>query len=325
MDEAAAHPGGSAGVPIFQVHPSLRCNLSCAHCYSDSSPKQRDQLDADLIAGAIGDAAEVGFGILSVSGGEPLLYPHLRTLLEAGRAAGMRTQLVTNGWFLPTRRYLDVADLIDVLAISVDGPAARHNRMRGSGRAFAELESGLNFIRERAVPFGIIHTVGPDNWHELFEVAAFAAAAGAALFQIHMLEAAGRAADTVIDDGTAERVVVLGALLKAQYAGRMHVHADLQHSSLIGQLCAGDVPAEALSIMVLEADGTIVPLTYGFDRRYAIGNIRQQRLRDSWRPYLAGDFQRFLELRGVVHHRLTAGGQRAIFNWHESMAAAAAA
>ena len=49
---------------IFHVHPSLRCNLACAHCYSSSSPAAHDALPVEAIVTAIGDAAGLGCNVL---------------------------------------------------------------------------------------------------------------------------------------------------------------------------------------------------------------------------------------------------------------------
>ena len=83
---------GPAGkYPTLQVHPGRRCNLRCLHCYSDSGPAVSERLDIDLLRGVVGDAAAIGYKVLSVSGGEPLLYPALGQLLRASHAAGLAT------------------------------------------------------------------------------------------------------------------------------------------------------------------------------------------------------------------------------------------
>ena len=51
---------------------------------------------------------------------------------------------------------------------------------------------------------------------------------------------------------------------------------------------------ELLSPLVLEPDGTLVPVHYGFDRRFALGNVKETAFRtcaDRWRRELDGDFR----------------------------------
>jgi MoaA/NifB/PqqE/SkfB family radical SAM enzyme len=325
MDENEASAEGVSASPIFHVHPSLRCNLACAHCYSHSSPSERDALAPELIEQAIADAAALGFGILSVSGGEPLMYEGLVPMLAHARALGMRTQIATNGWFLESPRLEQAAPLLDLLAISVDGPRELHNALRGSPRAFDRLVRGLASIRERGIEFGIVHTVTAANWEHLFATAAFAADSGARLLQLHMIEMAGRAltdaADLALDEDLVGKAYVLAALLKIKHSGAMHVHTDLLHRSQLPDLCDGADIVRALGIMALEADGTIVPLAYGFDRRFAVCNIREQSLASAWGDFAGRVFPHFLGLRLTLHDELGGPGGPDVFNWYELMVA----
>src|SRR5579872_1875074 len=93
-------------VRILQIHPTKLCNLRCLHCYSSSGPLERGELGAPLLLNAVSDAARLGYNVLSVSGGEPLLYSKLPILCQAARRHKMITTLVTNGTVI-TQRKLD--------------------------------------------------------------------------------------------------------------------------------------------------------------------------------------------------------------------------
>lgn len=310
---------------IFHVHPSLRCNLACAHCYSHSAPGERDFLTPDEIAQAVRDAAAIGFDVLSVSGGEPLLYDGLDTVLAEGRANTMRTQVASNGWFLHENRFARVADLLDLVAVSMDGSRALHDRLRGSDQAFDRLLRGLAVLRDTGRPFGLIHTVTAANWRELFETAEFAADQGARLFQIHAIEAAGRAVTSaqwlLLNEEQIGLVYVIAALLKVEHQGPMFVQADLQHRDQIVESCAAADPSGTLGTLVLEADGTIVPLAYGFDRRFAICNIRERPLAEAWPLWVERTYPRFLALVEELRAELRAPDGPEVFNWFELMVA----
>jgi MoaA/NifB/PqqE/SkfB family radical SAM enzyme len=70
---------GLVSLPILQIHPSLRCNLTCKHCYSNSGLLVSDRLETARLLEVIDDAAEMGYRVLSFSGGEPFLYDELLT------------------------------------------------------------------------------------------------------------------------------------------------------------------------------------------------------------------------------------------------------
>ncbi|WP_217912918.1 radical SAM protein [Miltoncostaea marina] len=314
--------GTSAAPPpgVVQVHPSLRCNLSCAHCYSMSGPRARAALPVRAIVGALEDCAALGYGTVAVSGGEPLLFADLPALLDGARAAGLRTTVTTNGTLLDARRLDLLAGRVDVLAVSLDGPPDLHDRIRGRG-AFARLEAGIGRARDAGVPFGVVYTVGRSSWRDVAWAAGFAHAHGARLLQLHALEAAGRATQGLggerPDDEVLLQVHVLTAALRVLYRGAMVVQLDLVHRDEQ----AG--PPHPLGVLCLQDDGTLVPSTYGLDRRYAVCDVTRTRVRDAW--------ARFAAVRRPAVERLCErvwgaflAGDRLLVNWHEALVAAAA-
>lgn len=310
---------------IFHVHPSLRCNLSCGHCYSSSSPTGAG-LDAVLVEQAITDAAGLGCNVLSVSGGEPLMVPELPAMLAAGKVRGMHVQLATNGWFLASPALEAAAPFLDLVAVSVDGPPELHNRMRGSPRAFARLEAGLPALRALAderLRWGFIHTVTAPGWEHLAWVARYAADAGARLLQLHPLERAGRAeADAdglALDDDGMARTYIVSALLRAEYAGRMHVHTDVLHREHLPEPCDTISALALIGTLVLEADGWVVPYAYGYDRRFAVCNIKQQSLAAAWPRFVAQVVPALRSQVRKLYETLSAPDAPELFSWHERM------
>ena len=96
-----------------------RCNLSCTYCneFDDVSqpvPTSDVLRRIDLLAG-------LGTGIVTLSGGEPLLHPDLDEIVSAIRRGGMIATLITNGYLLSADRItrLNRAGL-DHLQISID-------------------------------------------------------------------------------------------------------------------------------------------------------------------------------------------------------------
>lgn len=71
---------------------TYRCNLSCVHCYSDSSPMVsivNDLADRENI-GILECAAELGCRRIQFIGGEPTLVQSLPDLIDLARARGFK-------------------------------------------------------------------------------------------------------------------------------------------------------------------------------------------------------------------------------------------
>jgi MoaA/NifB/PqqE/SkfB family radical SAM enzyme len=99
--------------------PIRRCNLSCTYCneYDEHSAPVRT---ADLLA-RVDQLAALGTGIITLSGGEPLLHPDLDTIIRRIRDRGSIATIITNGYLLSRDRIarLNRAGL-DHLQISID-------------------------------------------------------------------------------------------------------------------------------------------------------------------------------------------------------------
>jgi MoaA/NifB/PqqE/SkfB family radical SAM enzyme len=312
---------------IVQVHPTRRCNLTCLHCYSSSGPRVDATTPLKQLTGALDDAAALGYSVLSVSGGEPLLYRPLLELLDHARALGMRTTVTTNGLLLSERRLAELAGRVDVLAISVDGRPETHDRMRNSAGAFEKLEGRLAGVSAAGIPFGFITTLTQTNVDEVEFVVGLAARHGAALVQVHPLEPVGAAEHNLrgsVPDDQELGFAMFEALMQSAMQDGVKVHVDIARAADIAAL---PLPAPAvrqrlgdwLSPLVIETDGTVVPMTYGFARRFALGSLGERPLEELARRW---DPQPFIDLCTDVRARLLAEG-RPFFNWYEEVRHAA--
>ena len=99
--------------------PIRRCNLSCRYCneYDDHSPP----VPTDAIFRRVDRLADLGTGVITISGGEPLLHPDLDAIVGHIRRRGAIATLITNGYLLTRDRIrrLNRAGL-DHLQISID-------------------------------------------------------------------------------------------------------------------------------------------------------------------------------------------------------------
>ena len=333
--------GPTAGAAaVVQIHPTLNCNLACAHCYSTSSPQRREALDADRLARFLGPAQAEGYDAVGFSGGEPLVYRPLPRLLQAARGLGLMTSVTTNGLLLDEARLGAIAPHLSVLAISLDGVPASHDRMRCRPGAFERMREKLGLVRASGVPFGFIFTLTWGNLHELDWAAGFAAAEGASLLQVHPLESAGRAAETGLappDELELSFGFLEVARLQKQYAERLVIQYDVLDRDSVrcdpGRAYAVPTPdpadlaaaplADFLSPIVVQADGWIVPLQYGFSTGLAIGRVGEADFRSQARAWLAGRYGEFLALARDVWDEMAQAPEHLPFsNWYARISAA---
>src|SRR2546425_5122185 len=104
---------------LAHIIPVRRCNLACTYCneFDDfSKPVPTDEMFR-----RVDKLGALGTSVVTISGGEPLLYPELDEIIRRIRANGMVAGLITNGYLLVAERIqrLNRAGL-EWLQISID-------------------------------------------------------------------------------------------------------------------------------------------------------------------------------------------------------------
>jgi MoaA/NifB/PqqE/SkfB family radical SAM enzyme len=104
---------------LAHIIPMRRCNLSCAYC--NEYDKVSDPVPTAEMLRRVEILARMGTGIITISGGEPLLHPELDEIIRGIRSHGAIATIITNGYLLtPERiRKLNRAGL-EHLQISID-------------------------------------------------------------------------------------------------------------------------------------------------------------------------------------------------------------
>lgn len=329
--------GPCGEVRAIQIHPSRLCNLRCLHCYSSSSSKERDALDVELLSNALSDAAGEGYNYVNISGGEPILYQPLEILLRHAKDAGYFTAITTNGMLLDERRLAMLDGITDIIAVSLDGIPESHNRIRNSAIAFDKMSSNLDLLRRSKIPFGFIFTLTQYNLHELEWVIDFALEQGAGLLQVHPLENAGFASNQLLDellDRTESAYAYLfSGAMSLKFKGKLGIQIDYANRTVVKEepnlvYVLDPKPkhdallADCLGELTIEPDGTLVPIQYGFSRKYALGDLHNadfKKLADDWKQNKMSDF---FHLCDSVYQDISDESKPFIFNWNEIITAA---
>ncbi len=171
------------------LHLTRRCNLSCTYCYADCTAASRAHADDDMTL----ETAQRGVDLalersekrahIVFFGGEPTLClaridATAAYARAAARARGKEVsfELTTNGTRLNDAFFAVVTRHHMVVAVSVDGPRAVHDRHRLSNAGhgtFAAIDAGLDRLL-REVPSAIASAVvTPDTVANLSESVAW--------------------------------------------------------------------------------------------------------------------------------------------------------
>lgn len=313
-----------------QLHPSRHCNLACGHCYSSSGPRETEALPVARLAAFLADARAEGYECVAFSGGEPLLYPGLGELLAVAKALGFSRVGVTNGT-LHRDRDLALMAQFDLIAVSIDGPEPMHNALRRSPTAFVRAVTGLERMRERGIPFGIVHAATRDSLEHLGWLAEFAKRLGAQVLQLHPLGFVGAAAANLaaLDGDTCARIHLAARYLAAEYGERLNIHVDMfnreelrgEPEQVVPPAPGGVAPrplSDLINPLVVMADGSLSPICHGMGPGHRIGSLGQAGLAALSVAYQHERFPAFREFcQTLLDEILAEEDAWPFFNWYE--------
>lgn len=163
---------GDADVPRPVVVWALTkaCNLRCVHCYASASspgPAPGELTFEDGVS-LLDDLRRFDVPAVLFSGGEPLARPDALRLIGYAQLIGLNCTLSTNGVLIDDETADRLAGLgLRYVGISLDGRAAKHDRLRGHKGAFEKSVAAIDRCRARGIKVGVRFTVSGLNLSDL--------------------------------------------------------------------------------------------------------------------------------------------------------------
>ena len=87
----------SESSPVVMWNITRACNLKCKHCYIDAAIAHPDEWTLEDGLAFIDELAKMHVPIVILTGGEPLMNPHIFEYARYAKSRGLRTALSTNG------------------------------------------------------------------------------------------------------------------------------------------------------------------------------------------------------------------------------------
>ena len=140
-------------LPILILHPHNRCNCRCVMCDIWKTDQAKEISLAELER-HLADIERLQVKWVVFSGGEPLMHSDLFRLAALLRARNIRITLLSTG-LLIGRYTSQIAENIDDIIVSLDGPPEVHDKIRRVSGAFASLSTGVNELLEHKPGFSI--------------------------------------------------------------------------------------------------------------------------------------------------------------------------
>lgn len=149
----------------LRLHLTNACQLTCAHCYANSSPrsKRENELVTEEWNEVITSAAKSGCDSVLFTGGEALLRDDCIALLSLSKSLGLTVRLFSNG-LLIKKHINEIAKYCDAVQISIDGVNEETNSLIRGKRVFNKAVEAVNLLLVNKVETTICMTITDMTW-----------------------------------------------------------------------------------------------------------------------------------------------------------------
>ena len=141
------------------LSPTLNCNLRCKGCYT-LGYGLRHELPYETVDRILKECEELGIYIITVLGGEPLVYPHLFRMMEEHPT--ITFQVYTNGTLVTREVAKRLRQLHAIVVISNEGYEADTDSWRGKG-VYKKILRAFEYLTGERVLVGSSATVTSRN------------------------------------------------------------------------------------------------------------------------------------------------------------------
>jgi SynChlorMet cassette radical SAM/SPASM protein ScmF len=186
--------------PLNQIYFYLTegCNLRCRHCWI--APKYQSEenlypaLDLDLFKSIITQAKPLGLTGVKLTGGEPLLHPETKEILEYIRTEDLRLIVETNGVLCtPEMAEKMAACKGTFVSVSLDGAEAEtHEWVRGVEGCFDEAIDGLRNLVSAGLRPQVIMSIMRQNKDQIEQIVRLAEGLGAGSVKFNIVQPTAR-------------------------------------------------------------------------------------------------------------------------------------
>ena len=259
------------------------CNLNCLHCCQEAGHSMPDELSKDESLDLCRQIVELDIPYVAISGGEPLLCPHVFDVCESIRNSNISLKIETNGELIDKQAAEKLASLkLRSVQISLDGATLQGHESLRVGGNWKKVISACKMLVECGVNTEVVFVPTQFNIHEIADAIDMAYSLGAQGFYTGKTMRIGRAAKNwdiiCASQGQYEKFFKILKEKEAFYGGKLKIY--YYPYDIIEEL-SYRLESPSASLLVL-ANGKVKlagPLPF------VCGDLRKESLKEVWEKY----------------------------------------
>ena len=259
------------------------CNLGCLHCCEEAGHSMPDELTKSEALDFCRQIVDLDIPYMAISGGEPLLCPHIFDVCQLIRDNNISLKIETNGEFIDVETAKKFAELkMRSVQISLDGATAEtHEKLRKRGD-WAKAVAACKLLIEYGVNTEIVFVPTQFNIHEIGEIIELAYSLGVYGFYTGKTMRIGRAAKNwdIICPSEDEYARFFDVLQEKteKYKGKMKIY-HYPYDVIEELKYRLECPSASLLVVPNGKVKLIGPLPF------ICGDLKKKSLRDIWEDY----------------------------------------
>lgn len=261
---------------------TLKCNLQCAHCLSDSGTPGNEEFNRDECFGVVKQLTDLKVFQVNIGGGEPFIRDDFMDILAYAHEKGLVTCVSTNGTVIDNDIASRLAKLkMLYLQVSLDGADAETNdRIRGKG-TYKRILEAVSCLARNNVAFSINTVLTRLNYPQLDTLRDMAGEYGAEL-RVSRFRPSGRG------KRNRERLAPDKDQLEA-FAEWLERHDLVRTGDSFFCLTSEnrrnnglDMCGAAKMTCCISPDGNVYPCAFLQEEPFKVGNMRSTGFKEMW-------------------------------------------
>ena len=259
------------------------CNLGCLHCCEEAGHSMPDELTKEQSLDFCRQIADLDIPYMAISGGEPLMSPHIFDVCELIRENNISLKIETNGEFIDAKIAKRFADLkMRSVQISLDGATAgTHEKLRVRGD-WEKAVAACKLLVEDGVNTEIVFVPTQFNIHEIGDIIELSYSLGVYGFYTGKTMRIGRAAHNwdIICPSEKEYAKFFDVLQEKteKYKGKMKIY-HYPYDVIEELKYRLEKPSASLLVLPNGKVKLIGPLPF------ICGDLKKKSLKDIWEDY----------------------------------------
>lgn len=147
----------------ISIEITKQCNLACSYCYAKASNHESSMLSTSLLLDFFPRFRDSGGRRVLLTGGEALLCKDIKEIIDHAVSCGLLVDLFTNGTLITEEMAEFLAEKINLINVSLDGPEAHHDLCRGKKGSFQNTVRALKLLQKYNARIAIQCMVTPMN------------------------------------------------------------------------------------------------------------------------------------------------------------------